>query len=104
MSRIGRTQLLKMGGFSVLVMLVLAGLPFLRRNGYISGSMMLATFSTLSILAGGWMIRSPEKHDRVVANKEDYSASKVRWRRVEERLGGVVAAGVGLVFIYIERT
>lgn len=101
MSRIEGKRLLKSGGFLSLVLLVLAGLPFLRRNGYISGSTMGVTFGTLFILAGGWMIRSPEKHDHVVANEDDYPESKVRWRRIEERLGGVVAVGVGLVFIYI---
>lgn len=83
----------------MLLTLVLAGLRFLSRN--VSESVAMATFGTLSILTGGWMIRSPEKHDLVVANKEDYSESKVRWRRVEERLGGVVVVGVGLVFIYL---
>jgi len=102
MDRVSRAQLLKVGGFSVLLILVLAGLPFLKRN--VSGSAMVVTFGTLSILAGGWMIRSPEKHDLVVANKDDYSESKVRWRRVEERLGGVVAVGVGLAFIYLGLT
>ncbi|MDS0222328.1 hypothetical protein NDI54_13350 [Haloarcula sp. S1AR25-5A] len=58
-------------------------------------------FGTLSIFAGCWMIRSPEKHDRVVGNPEEYSSSKVRWRQVEERLGGVGVIIVGLVFIYI---
>ena len=101
MSQIERTELLKVGGFFALLTLVLGGLPFLRRNGYISGGMLLATFGVLSILTGGWMIRSPEKHDRVVANQEDYSDSKVRFRRVEERLGGVLVIGVGLVFIYM---
>jgi len=77
--RVESTQLLNLGGFSALLLLVLAELPFLRRNGYISESVVMARFGALSILAGSWMIRSPEKHDRVVTNEEDYSESKVRW-------------------------
>lgn len=101
MSQITRTQLLKVSGFFAVLTLVLGGLPFLERNGYISESVGLAIFGTLSVLAGCWMIRSPEKHDRVVGNPEEHSASKVRWRRVEERLGGVGVILVGLVFIYL---
>jgi hypothetical protein len=101
MSQVTRTQLLKVGGFFVLLTLVLGGLPFLEQNGYISEAVGLAMFGTLSVFAGCWMIRSPEKHDRVVGNPEEHSASKVRWRRVEERLGGVAVILVGLVFIYL---
>jgi hypothetical protein len=78
MSQVTRTQLLKVGGFFVFMTLVFGGLPFLEQNGYISESVGLAMFGTLSILAGCWMIRSPEKHDRVVGNPEEHSVSKVR--------------------------
>ena len=104
MARPGRTQLLKLGGFSVALVLVLAGLPFLERNGYISGSTALAVFGGLTVVAGVWKVRSPEQHDIVLGNEEDHAESKVRWRRFDERLGGVATVGVGLVFIFLGLT